>query len=227
MLKKHDSRSKPGIALAFLLLYGELCAGAFPQTVRSMAEERFSALGWATKAEDDGNAASRLASPRRFELSADDTDGESALSQDTRLFPSAPIAAIISSKAVPPILPGAGILDFSAAPAALISLFENMAASLKTRDYSKIKTARASAFMPIMLDYMMRRLPQVENAAFAGVEMAADGGSARATLRLKLANSAESVFATAEAVLEEGEWLAADVIFDGDSYGKAAKPPRM
>ena len=225
MLKKYEPRSKPIVALAFLLLYGAACVGAFPQTVRSIAEKRFSALGWATKADEGADSSSRP-SVRSFELGAANPDGASSLSQDTHLFPTAPIAAISSGKAVPPILPGAGSLDFSSAPAALISLFENMAASLKTRDYSKIKTTATSSFMPIMLGYMMRRLPQAESAAFAGVEMAADGGSARATLRLNLAGSDEAVFATVEAVLEEGEWRAADVIFDGDSYGKAAKPPR-
>ena len=216
----------PIIALAFLLLYGELCAGAFPQTARSKAERRFGAFGWAAKADEGADSASRP-SPRRLALGAANPDGESSLFQDEGAFPAAPLAALLSDKAQAPILPGAGSLDFSAAPAALISLFENIALSLKARDYSGIRAASTSPFIPIMLEYMARRLPQAENVAFAGVEVAADGGSARAALRLKLDGGAEPVLATAEAVLEEGEWRAADVIFDGDSYGKAAKPLGM
>ena len=237
MLKKHDSRSKPSIALAFLLLYCAFCANVFPQTARSKAEARFSALGWAERSAEGEDASSgasdRTRAPRRFELEAANADGSSALSQDTGDFPAAPLAALMPNEAAPPMLPGAGSLNFAAAPRELITLLGDIAASLKTRDYSGIKTASTSPFIPIMLEYMMRRLPQVESSSFAGVEIAKDGRSARAILRLNLADNRlegdsgiPPVFATAEAVLEEGEWRAADVIFDGDSYGKAAKPPR-
>ena len=217
-------------AIAFSSFISAFCASAFPQTVRGKAEERFGEFGWTEKA-DTASASSGAAnrSPRRLELAGNGPEGEASLSQDTGSFPLAPIAALSASAAVPPILPGAGALDFSAAPPALISLFSDIAASLKTRDYSAIKAAASSPFIPVMLEYMTRRLPQVKDAAFAGIEIAADGKSARAILRLRLAESAdagdgfEDVFAVAEAVLEDGEWRAVDVIFEDESYGKAAR----
>ena len=236
MTKKADPRlSRPiALALAFSSFIYVVCAAAFPQTARKKAEARFGAFGWARlpDAEDasSSGASGSPRAPRRFELEAASTDGSSALSQDTETFPAAPLAALMSKKAAQPILPGAGSLDFAAAPLGLISLFESIAASLKTRDYSKIRTTQSSTFIPIMLEYMMRRLPQAREAVFAGIELSPDGKSARATLRLAFGsggNVAEPVFAAAEAVLEDGLWRAADVIFDGDSYGKAAKPSGM
>ena len=236
MIKNADSRLSriAALALTFSSFVCAVCAAAFPQTARSKAEERFSSFGWAERTAED-EAASNGASgasraPRRFELGRAASDGSSALSQDTHQFPAASLAALMSDKAAAPMLPGAGSLDFSSAPAALISLFSEIASSFKTRDYSAIKAAQSSEFIPIMLEYMTRRLPQVKDAAFAGVELALDGKSARATLRISFSsgdNVIEPVFATAEAVLEDGAWRAADVIFDGDSYGKAAKSSRM
>ncbi len=212
-----------------------VCAVAFPQTVRSKAEERFSAFGWTERAEREGASASgegsgRSRTVRRFELLAADSEDSAFLEQDTGAFPAAPLAALMAGKPVPPLLPGAGSLDFSAAPQELIELFNSIALSLKSRDFSSVKAASTSPFIPVMLRHMTRRLPPIADAAFAGVEIAADGRSARATFRMRLADNAdgesrafEPVFASAEAVLEEGEWKAVDVIFDGDSYEKAVK----
>ena len=227
MPKKLASHSCRPILFA-MAIFSFLCEAlaAFPQTVRSKAEERFSAFGWAQKAENKDaldEAAVRSRTVRRFELLPADSEGASPLEEDRDAFPAAPVAALMPSKALPPLLSGAGSLDFAPAPSELIGLFSSIALSLKTRDYSGIKTASSSSFIPVMLEHMTRRLPQADDVWFAGVEVAPDGGSARATLRLRFADVAAPALATAEAVFEDGEWKAVDVIFDNDTYEKAVK----
>lgn len=222
---KKESLRRPHPLAGIALLFLALCQMLFPQTARSKAEARFSALNWTERDEDNsaqgGAADSR--NIRRMQL-ASDSEGGLSLEQDSAAFPAAAAAALMSGKAAPPLLAGAGSLDFSAFPPDLIGLFESLALAFKACEFSGIKAASNSAFIPVLLEYMTRRLPQPEDVWFADCAIAADGRSSRAIFRLGFpaeSGIAGPVFASAEAILEEGEWRAADVIFDGDSYEKA------
>ncbi len=229
-IKKENLRALAvllGAAIIFLIL----CQSAFSQTVRSKAEERFSAFGWIKQAEDSsdsGGIAGR--SVRRMQLSEADSEENSPLSQDDEAFPAVPLAALMSDKKAPAILPDTGSLDFSSAPSQLIALFSGIASSLKSRNFSAIKAASSSAFIPILLEYMMRRLPNIEDIWFAGVIISSDATSARASFKIIFPAKSgikEPVFALAEAIFEKGEWRTVDIIFDEDSYEQAVKQARI